>query len=119
MRSDTEKTPLIYDPEAPLGVPHSDVIAARNVVAQLVSALTDTGEPPSDYRKWRIQSAVAAAVAPEGNGEFESFDEAVEWLRDLQHRMTSYLPFPTPGEYTVGQNGHLTVTDRTIHGSAG
>ncbi len=91
-------------------MPHSDVIAARNAVAHLVSVLTDTSEPPSDYRKWRIQNALAVAVAQEGNGEFESFDEAVEWLRDLQHRMTSYLPFPTPGEYTVGQNGHLTVT---------
>jgi hypothetical protein len=110
MSSDTEEAPLVYDPEAPLTVPHSDVIAARNAVAHLVSVLTDTSEPPSDYRKWRIQNALAVAVAQEGNGEFESFDEAVEWLRDLQHRMTSYLPFPTPGEYTVGQNGHLTVT---------
>ncbi len=94
MSTDTESTTLVYDPQAPLTVPYSDVIAARNAIAHLVSALTDASEPPSDYRKWSIQSAVA--VAPEGDGEFESFDAAVEWLRDLQHRMTSYLPFPAP-----------------------
>jgi len=36
----------------------------------------------------------------------------VEWLRDLQHRMTSYLPYPVPGEYTIGENGRMIVTDR-------
>jgi len=112
VNTDTQSPPLLYDPQAPMTVPYSDVIAARNAVAHLVSALTDASEPPSDYRKWRTQSAVAVAVAPEGNEEFESFDAAVEWLRDLQHRMTSYLPYPVPGEYTIGENGRMFVTDR-------
>jgi len=102
MSSETESTPLVMDPEAPLTVPYGDVIAARNAIAHLVGTVSDAADPPNDYRKWCIQRGVAVAVAPEGDGEFESFDAAVKWLRDLQQRMTSYLPRPAPGEYTIG-----------------
>ncbi len=114
-------------------MPYGDVIAARNAIAHLVGTVSDAADPPNDYRKWCIQRGVAdppndyrkwciqrgvaVAVAPEGDGEFESFDAAVKWLRDLQQRMTSYLPRPAPGEYTIGGNGHLTVADNTPRGS--
>jgi len=84
--------PYADDPQAPLTVPYSDVIAARNAVSSLVSALTDVLDPPSEYRKDRIRRNLAAGVAPEGSGEFDSFDAALDSLRDLKHRMASYLP---------------------------
>lgn len=91
-----------YDPDEPLIVRYADVIAARNAVAQLINALTDQQNLPSEYRRQSVMFGVAAGVAagvmPDGQSqEFATFEEAVRFLAGLRDRLGGSLPFPGPG----------------------
>jgi hypothetical protein len=81
-----------YDPMEPMTIAYGDLIAARNAVGHLVSMLRDAGEPPSDFRKDAIRRSVRSAVTRSGERDFDTFEEAVDWLGALNRRLTGLLP---------------------------
>lgn len=87
-----------YDPHEPLVIAHGDLLAARNAVTQLVMILRDRWDPPSTYQRESVRTGARYAVEVDGPDEFETFDEAVEWLANLRDRLRGYLPHLPPTE---------------------
>lgn len=110
MTSPTPRPMPVYDPNQPLTVAYSDVLAARNVVLHLIQVLTDTIDPPSEYRQIDIKQSLALAVnLKRKDDELDTLDDAVQWLKDLLRRLNNDLPYPEPGTYQ-DEKGTMIVT---------
>ena len=86
-----------YDPDRPLPVRYADVIAARNAVGYLLSALHHGGDV--EHHRQSVRMGVAAGAIRGGLGEFETFHDAATFLDELRARLSQALPndmTPTP-----------------------
>lgn len=98
----TEKIIGSYNPDRPLTVPHSDVIAARNALSILLSALAEPNMP-RDHLMWTARQMLRTAVLPGGSDDALPDDEAaVAWVEELRDRYRSYLP--SPAEFLTSQD---------------
>ncbi len=81
-----------YDPDELLVVRYGDVMAARNAVGAWIQALKHRGtRDVSAYQQSALRSAIALSVERESL-VFDTNDELLAWLRELQARLTHALP---------------------------
>lgn len=87
-----------YDPDERLVTIYGDSLASRNAVSELVMALKDVHDPPSDFQKESARIGLRFAVSPRQEDDvFETFEQAVQWLVELHDRLRVYLPTLPPG----------------------
>lgn len=90
----TEKIIGSYNPNRPMTVPQSDVIAARNALSILLSVLAEPNMP-RDHLMWTARQMLRTAVLPGGHDDALPDDAAaVAWVEELRDRYRGYLPSP-------------------------
>lgn len=98
----TEQIIGSYNPNRPLTVPHSDVIAARNALSILLNFL-DQPDAPRDYLMETARQMLRTAVLPGGHDDALPDDAAaVAWVEELRDRYRGYLP--SPAEFLTSQD---------------
>lgn len=82
-------------PDGSPRVSYADLLAARNVVIELLSAIA----PPQGLPPQRLL-AIATQVSP-GSDVVPSIESVAALLTVLRDRLSEHLPLPSPGRYDV------------------
>lgn len=86
---------LAAGPEGSPRISYADLLAARNVVMELLSAVTSRSGLPSE----RL-TLIGAQVSP-GSDVAPSVESVAALLTVLRDRLSEHLPLPSPGRYDV------------------